>query len=195
MSVHPGRSPGGARVAGLRRRAALRQDGPVTRVAIIGNGGGGKTRIAARIGGAVSLPVYEIDAIQWRPGWLQAQLDEVEARHDEILERERWVIDGWGGTWQTLERRFARADTIVLVDLPVARHSWWATKRAVRARKYPIARLYRTISSVHRRALPRLRETVARQHHAVVVSLSSPRDIRRLLDQIGSRRRARDRRA
>jgi hypothetical protein len=50
------------------------------------------------------------------------------ARHSELLQREEWIIDGYGTLALTWERLVA-ADTLVYVDLPVASHYWGVTKR------------------------------------------------------------------
>lgn len=68
----------------------------MTRVAVIGNAGGGKSTLCRKPGAALDLPVFEIDQIQWRPGWVPTPADEFERQHAQIARRERWLIDGWG---------------------------------------------------------------------------------------------------
>jgi len=68
----------------------------MTRVAVIGNAGGGKSTLCARLGKALQLPVYPIDKIQWKPGWVAASREEFNRQHDELLALDRWIIDGWG---------------------------------------------------------------------------------------------------
>ena len=41
----------------------------MTRVAIIGNAGGGKSLLARYLGETLRLPVHTIDDVQWDPGW------------------------------------------------------------------------------------------------------------------------------
>ncbi len=48
--------------------------------------------------------------------------------HADLLHRDEWIIDGFGSV-ATAWERFAHADTLVYVDLPVATHYWWVTKR------------------------------------------------------------------
>ena len=100
----------------------------MTRVAIIGNAGGGKSTLSRKLSQARRLPLYAIDRIQWKPGWLPAPADELQTRHDQILAQERWILDGWG-TWELIAARFAAADTIILIDHPLSIHYWWAIKR------------------------------------------------------------------
>ncbi len=48
--------------------------------------------------------------------------------HKEILGRDRWIIDGFESVALAWER-FAAADTLVHVDLPILSHYWGVTKR------------------------------------------------------------------
>lgn len=98
------------------------------RIAIIGNGDGGRSTLARELGDRLGLSVCEVDRIQWRPGWHRAPLDEAAQILDDWAAREAWIIDGFGPL-PTIERRFDRADTIIHVDFPFWRHLWWSTKR------------------------------------------------------------------
>ncbi|MCI0488732.1 MAG: flagellar protein FlaR [Blastocatellia bacterium] len=99
------------------------------RVAVIGNAGGGKSTLCRKLSLAKGIPLYSIDHIQWKPGWVQASPTEIKRKQDEILSSQRkWIIDGWGG-WDDIKTRFAAADTIIFVDFPLWVHYWWAFKR------------------------------------------------------------------
>lgn len=84
----------------------------MTRVAIIGNAGGGKSTLSRILGCARNLPVYPIDHLQWQPGWVAVPLDDFARQHAALLAQERWIIDGWGMP-DALLARFERADTII----------------------------------------------------------------------------------
>lgn len=100
----------------------------MTRVAIIGNAGGGKSTIARKLTAALGLPLYAVDQLQWRPGWKAAPRDAFLEAHAALVAEPKWIIDGWGEP-EAIEDRFNRADTIILVDYPLWRHYWWAMKR------------------------------------------------------------------
>lgn len=86
------------------------------RVAILGSGGSGKSTLARRLGSALGLPVIHLDALYWKPGWVETPRGEWEQIQRDLVSQERWVIDGnYGGT---LEIRLNAADTIVFLDLP-----------------------------------------------------------------------------
>ena len=149
----------------------------MTRVAIIGNAGGGKSTLARKLGQSLDLPVYEVDVFQWKPGWVRESADEVARVHAEWLGSPRWIIDGWG-SWDALAVRFEQSDTIILIDFPIALHYWWAIKRHVRAIFQPDApwpppgcpalpvtwRLLTLMWQIHRDYRPRILELVARYH-------------------------------
>ena len=41
-----------------------------TRIHVIGNSASGKSTLAARLASALDAPLVELDAINWRPGWV-----------------------------------------------------------------------------------------------------------------------------
>lgn len=86
------------------------------RVAIIGSGGAGKSTLARAVGERTGIEVIHLDEHFWYPGWVETPTDEWRARQADLCARDAWIMDGnYGGT---LDLRLARADTVVLVDLP-----------------------------------------------------------------------------
>ena len=164
------------------------------RIAVIGNGGGGKSTLSRALGARLGLPVHEVDTIQWRPGWQRAPLDETARILDGWASGEAWVIDGFG-PMPVIERRMDRADAIVYVDFPFVVHLWWAAKRQLRAiwrgeswagqRKAPPSWLLaRTLRRVHAMR-PELYEMVSRgERSAKLVHLRSPSEMRRWLASV-----------
>ena len=100
------------------------------RVAIFGNAGGGKSTLARRLAEITQLPLYVVDFMQF-PGGRPIPHEEYLKAHAEVLRREQWIIDGFGGMRSAWER-FACADTLVHVDLPLFTHFRWVTKRFVK---------------------------------------------------------------
>jgi adenylate kinase family enzyme len=166
----------------------------VKRVVVIGNGGGGKSTLCRALGERLGLPVYEVDAVQWLPGWQRAPLDETSRILDGWAADETWIIDGFG-PMPVIERRLDRADTIVFIDFPFARHLWWSAKRQLASRvrgqawagqRRPPANLllFRTLRMVNAWR-PQLLEMVSRSNRAArLVHLHSPSEMRRWLGSV-----------
>ena len=89
------------------------------RIAIIGVGGAGKSRLATLLGERTGLPVIHLDRHFWRPGWVETPPAEWRAAQLELLDVEHpdgWIADGnYGGT---MDIRLERADTVVFLDPP-----------------------------------------------------------------------------
>ena len=90
----------------------------MTRIAVIGNAGGGKSTVSRKLRDKLRLPLYAVDAMQWRPGWQSVSKEEFADQHTRAMSEVRWIIDGWGD-FQFIEERFREADTIVLIDYPL----------------------------------------------------------------------------
>jgi len=167
------------------------------KVAIFGNTGGGKSTLAKRLTEVTRLPLYPIDLIQFKAGGGRVPYDEYLKAHADLLRRDEWIIDGFGDVASAWER-FAQADTLVYIDLPLVTHYWWVTKRLIEGlfvtpegwpEKSPMWRStmdsYKVVWLCERRLTPRYRQLVAdaaaskRVHH-----LKSPTEMATFLDAI-----------
>lgn len=89
---------------------------PMRKVLVIGSGGAGKSIFAARLAARTGLPLIHLDALYWKPGWVETPKEEWAATIDALVARDAWVMDGnYGGT---MDRRLAACDTVVFLDLP-----------------------------------------------------------------------------
>ncbi|MGM0883728.1 MAG: DNA topology modulation protein [Bacillota bacterium] len=85
------------------------------KIVLIGSGGSGKSTLAGKLGKILSIEVYHLDAIFWKPGWIGTPKDEQKAVQEELVNRDSWIIDGnYGGT---IDIRLQAADTIIFIDL------------------------------------------------------------------------------
>ena len=86
------------------------------RILLIGAGGSGKSVLAARIAAQSGLPLIHLDALFWKPGWVETPRDEWKRIVEELIQRDAWVMDGnYGGT---LDLRLAACDTVLFLDFP-----------------------------------------------------------------------------
>jgi adenylate kinase family enzyme len=153
----------------------------VKKIAVFGNTGGGKSTLAKRLAELTHIPLYPLDTIQYRAGGGKVPDDEYLKAHAELLQRDAWIIDGFGCVKSAWER-FACADTLIYVDLPLFMHFLWVTKRLAKGlfvnpegwpEGSPILsstiNSYRVLWLCHRRLTPKYRELVsaARQHKRV----------------------------
>ena len=69
------------------------------RVLVIGPCGAGKSTLSIKLGEKLDLPVFHIDQLNWRPGWIEGGKEALRAKLDTITASQRWLIDGnYGGT-------------------------------------------------------------------------------------------------
>ena len=166
------------------------------KIAIIGNAGGGKSTLAKQLSQAKNLPLYRLDSLQWKPGWIPIPKEEFECLHDELIVKDAWIIDGVA-TWESIERRCAAADTIILVDLPLWIHYWWAIKRQFMCLFRPrpdfvegcpmlpmTGKLLRMIWQIHQHLRPKLTELVNSYRETKwIYHIQSPIALRELIEK------------
>jgi adenylate kinase family enzyme len=174
------------------------------KVAVFGNAAGGKSTLARRVAELTGLPLYPLDTIQYRTGGGTVPHEQYLKTHADLLSRDQWIIDGLGCVPSAWER-FAAADTLVYIDLPLFTHYKWVTKRFLQGlfvtpegwpEDSPIwsstLDSYRVVWLCHRRLTPKYRQLVAeaastkRAHH-----LKSPAEIRTFLEAINEEYRTR----
>ena len=103
------------------------------RIAIIGNGGAGKSTLAKKLGEKLNIPVHHLDKYFLNSNYENVTKPEMGAIHEKIIANEKWIIDG--NYKYTLESRFERADTIIMLDFPTWLCIWRIYKRTWRKEK------------------------------------------------------------
>ena len=156
------------------------------RILIIGSPGSGKSTLAQALAAREGLPLYHLDQLYWGPGWQEVDKAVWLERLDAALAEPRWIIEG--NYSSTLERRLARADRVVLLDLSPFRCTWRILRRTLshygRVRpdmaegcpeRFGLAFLWYVLS-FRLRALPRALGKLD-QFEGEVVWLGTPREI------------------
>lgn len=87
------------------------------KVIVIGCPGAGKSTFARQLREVTGLPLYYLDMLWHRPDKTNPPQEEFDARLEELLQKERWIIDG--NYNRTLERRLQACDTVFFLDVPV----------------------------------------------------------------------------
>jgi len=98
-------------------------------MALIGPSGAGKSTLARALGARLGLPVIHIDTLFWKPGWVEGDREVLRGEVEAAVRAEHWITEG--NFIDASALRFARADTIVWVDLPRLACLWRAVRRAV----------------------------------------------------------------
>ncbi len=97
------------------------------RILVIGAGGSGKTTLSKEIGARTGLPVIHLDRLFWHPGWVPTPDAEWDAIIDELIRREKWIMDGNYG--RTMAPRLSAADTVIFLDVHPLVSLWRIAKR------------------------------------------------------------------
>ncbi|WP_066795371.1 hypothetical protein [Sphingomonas soli] len=156
------------------------------RILIIGSPGSGKSTLAHALAEREGLPLYHLDQLYWSQGWQEVDNATWLARLDKALAGPRWIIEG--NYSSTLERRLARADKVVLLDLPPFRCTWrvlrriWEYRGKVRPdmaegcpERFDLAFLWYTLS-FRLRALPGVLDKLEK-FDGEVAWLGTPREV------------------
>jgi adenylate kinase family enzyme len=149
----------------------------VNRVAVLGRGGAGKSVFALALGKKAALPVVELDKEFW-----SAQLEPIafhvrRERQRALAGASRWIMDGDVGPYDDLEPRLRRADTVVVLDMPL----WLCVWRALR-RGRERGDFWRWVLRWRRESRPKLMTAIARHApEADVVVLRGRRAVKRWL--------------
>lgn len=167
------------------------------KVAVFGNAGGGKSTLSSRLSEVTGLPLHVLDKIQYLSGGIEIPQENYRCAHQQILDTDQWIIDGFG-CMETLWLRLSEADSLIFVDLPLPVHFWWITKRLITGYFKPPAgwpqnspilkssiNSYRALWLCHKFLTPKYCEYVEKvQSTQSVYHLRSTKQIAQFLDSI-----------
>jgi adenylate kinase family enzyme len=85
------------------------------RILITGNAGSGKSTFGKKLAKELNLPLYGLDNIVWKKGWLKTPEDEKQRLIKGITDKECWIIEG------VSKLVFEEADKVYFLDIPAYR--------------------------------------------------------------------------
>ncbi|WKA60105.1 DNA topology modulation protein [Planococcus shenhongbingii] len=86
------------------------------KIAVIGSGGSGKSTFSRKLGKKLSIEVFHLDAVLWKPDWEAVTKEQQKIIQHQLIAKSQWIIDGnYNGT---LDIRLRAADCIIFMDLP-----------------------------------------------------------------------------
>lgn len=88
------------------------------RIIVIGCPGSGKSTFSRALREKTGLPLHYLDMLWHKPDKTNVSTEEFDKHLSEILETDRWIIDG--NYSRTLEMRMKECDTVFLLDIPTA---------------------------------------------------------------------------
>ena len=86
------------------------------KIIVIGSPGAGKSTFARQLRDITSLPLYYLDMLWHKPDKTNVSRDEFDKKLNDILCRDRWIIDG--NYQRTIKDRLEYCDTVFLLDYP-----------------------------------------------------------------------------
>lgn len=150
------------------------------RVVVLGRGGSGKSILAAKLGSITGLPVVELDKYFWAPDLTPMRRDQWTELQQELVDGDRWILDGDLGEYDVLTERLKPADTVILLDFSLWRCIWQATRRSRETLDF-----WGWVICYRRRSLPRITGAIAADaRDADVHVLRNPRDVRQFLADV-----------
>ena len=93
----------------------------MSKICILGNGCAGKTTLGKKLSKDLSLPFFEMDEklkfLKTTPFPTRQQIRHFSRELNKLLDKDKWVVEGWGYK-ETYEERFKKADIIIFLDVP-----------------------------------------------------------------------------
>ena len=88
------------------------------RLLVMGSSGSGKSTFGRRLSEITGIPMVSLDALYWKPGWVDSDHTEFDARVTAVAQQPRWIIDGNYTSSGAGELRRSSADAVFWFDLP-----------------------------------------------------------------------------
>jgi len=87
------------------------------RILVMGSSGSGKSTFSKRLSKITGIPLVSLDALFWKPGWVEGDRAEFRQHLIEAVRKPRWIMDG-NYTSHLVDERRDVSDTVIWFDLP-----------------------------------------------------------------------------
>jgi len=84
------------------------------KISIIGCPGSGKSTLSVQLAKILNLEVIHLDKVYWKPYWVNISKEEFDEKHDEILKKESFILDG--NYNRTISKRLEKSDLVIYLD-------------------------------------------------------------------------------
>ncbi len=88
----------------------------MNRIMIFGRPGSGKSTFAKKLSLQLSLPLYHLDKYFFTANWVEKNSDECIEIQSEIVNHDKWIIDG--NSVKSLYLRWTRANLVIYFNYP-----------------------------------------------------------------------------
>jgi len=96
---------------------------------IIGCPGSGKTTLGKYLSHHFNIDCTELDALYWKANWQRASKKEMRSNTLKAIDTDSWIVIGQYD--QVEDIILERADTIILIDLPLSVLLWRVLRRSI----------------------------------------------------------------
>lgn len=84
------------------------------KISIIGCPGSGKSTLSVQLAKILNIEAIHLDKIYWKPYWVNISKEEFDEKHDEILKKESFILDG--NYNRTISKRLEKCDLVIYLD-------------------------------------------------------------------------------
>lgn len=85
------------------------------KIILVGSSGSGKSWLSKKLAELYNYPLIHLDNEYWKPDWQKTPKEEWIACQQEIMNKDKWIIDG--NYNNTMEIRFLGAELVIFLDI------------------------------------------------------------------------------
>lgn len=100
----------------------------IKRINVVGTSGSGKSTVAKKLSGALSIPYVEMDQIFWGQDWHWPSDEKFFNDLRKNIAPDKWILDG--NYTRTLSIKWEKVQMVVWIDLPLKKTLFQAITRA-----------------------------------------------------------------